>query len=95
MDGMKTQYQPPYTITPVIVNLVARISEAVGRLTAFTETAKTLRLRRINRVRTIRGSLAIKGNTLTEEQITAILGRQTGYRPASGNPGSAQCHCRL
>jgi Fic family protein len=66
-------YQPPYTITPAIVNLVARISEAVGRLTAFTETVKTLRLRRINRVRTIRGSLAIEGNTLSEEQITAIL----------------------
>jgi Fic family protein len=66
-------YQPPYTITPAIVNLVARISEAVGRLTAFTETAKTLRFRRTNRVRTIRGSLAIEGNTLTEEQITAIL----------------------
>lgn len=36
-----------------------------------------LRLRRINRIRTIRGSLAIEGNTLTEAQITAILeGRQ-------------------
>ncbi len=69
----RPMYQPPYTITPAIVNLVARISEAVGRLTAFTETAKTLRLRRINRVRTIRGSLAIEGNTLSEEQITAIL----------------------
>jgi Fic family protein len=69
----KTQYQPPSTITPAIVNLVARISEAVGRLTAFTETAKTLLLRRTNRVRTIRGSLAIEGNALSEEQITAIL----------------------
>jgi len=30
-------------------------------------------LRRINRMRTVRGSLAIEGNTLTEEQITIIL----------------------
>ena len=37
------------------------------------DLTKVLRLRRINRVRTIRGSLAIEGNTLTEEQITAIL----------------------
>ena len=36
-------------------------------------SAKALRLRRINRIRTIRGSLAIEGNTLSEAQITAIL----------------------
>ena len=34
---------------------------------------ETLRLRRINRIRTIQGSLAIEGNTLSEAQITAIL----------------------
>jgi Fic family protein len=32
-----------------------------------------LYLRRINRIRTIQGSLAIEGNTLTEMQITAVL----------------------
>lgn len=69
----KAPYQPPYTITPAILNLVAQISEAVGRLTALTDVAKSLRLRRINRIRTIRGSLAIEGNTLSEQQITAIL----------------------
>lgn len=72
MSG-KPDYQPPYTITPAIVNLVAEISEAVGRLTTQTDAAKVLRLRRINRIRTIRGSLAIEGNTLSEAQITAIL----------------------
>lgn len=67
------KYQPPYTITPAIVNLVAQISEAVGRLTILTDAAKALRLRRINRIRTIRGSLAIEGNSLSEAQVTAIL----------------------
>ncbi|TSA06785.1 MAG: Fic family protein, partial [Deltaproteobacteria bacterium] len=66
-------YRPPYTLTPAILNLVAKISETVGRLSALTDAAKALRLRRINRIRTIRGSLAIEGNTLSEEQITAIL----------------------
>ncbi|MDP2808009.1 MAG: Fic family protein [bacterium] len=72
---MNTQasYQPPYTISPAIVNLVAEISETVGRLSVLTDTVKNLRLRRINRIRTIQGSLAIEGNTLSEEQITAIL----------------------
>jgi cell filamentation protein, protein adenylyltransferase len=68
-----SNYHPPYTITPAILNLVAQISEAVGRLTLLTDNAKALRLRRINRIRTIRGSLAIEGNTLSEAQITAIL----------------------
>lgn len=68
-----TPYQPPYTLTPPIIHLVATIGEALGRLSAQTETSKALRLRRINRIRTIRGSLAIEGNTLSEEQITAIL----------------------
>ena len=66
-------YQPPYTISPEILNLVAAISESIGRLTVLTDQARDLRLRRINRVRTIHGSLAIEGNTLSEAQITAIL----------------------
>lgn len=32
-----------------------------------------MQLRRINRIRTVQGSLAIEGNALSEEQITAIL----------------------
>lgn len=39
----------------------------------LTDQARALRLRRINRIRTIHGSLAIEGNTLSEVQITAIL----------------------
>lgn len=68
-----TDYQPPYTITPEILNRVAAISEVIGRLTLLADQAKALRLRRINRIRTIHGSLAIEGNSLSEAQITAIL----------------------
>jgi Fic family protein len=67
------KYQPPYTITPEILNRVAAISEAIGRMTALANQARALRLRRINRVRTIHGSLAIEGNTMSQEQITAIV----------------------
>jgi Fic family protein len=69
----KSKYQPPYTITPPTLRLLAEIGEALGRLSAQAETIKTLRLRRINRIRTVQGSLAIEGNTLSEKQITAIL----------------------
>ncbi len=70
---VKSTDQPPYTITPEILTLVAAISEAVGRLTVLADRAKALRLRRVNRVRTIHGSLAIEGSTLSQGQITAIL----------------------
>ncbi|MDR1242237.1 MAG: Fic family protein [Deltaproteobacteria bacterium] len=69
----KDAYHPPFTITPSILRLVADISEATGRISTRAENALDLRLRRINRIRTIQGSLAIEGNTLSEEQVTAIL----------------------
>jgi len=47
---MDQQYQPPYTFTPAIVNLVAQISEVVGRLAVLTDNAKALRLRRNKRI---------------------------------------------
>ena len=81
------KYQPPYTITPEILNRVAAIGEAIGRLTVLTDQAKALRLRRINRIRTIHGSLAIEGNTLSEAQITAILeGKRVIAPPADRVP---------
>jgi Fic family protein len=66
-------YQPPYTITATILKQVAEISETVGHLSARLEIDNTLLLRRANRIRTVQGSLAIEGNTLSESQITAIL----------------------
>ncbi|MFM2007068.1 MAG: hypothetical protein RLZZ09_2723 [Pseudomonadota bacterium] len=65
--------RPPYTLTPGIVRQVAAIGEALGRLSAQSEQGGDLRLRRANRIRTVQGSLAIEGNTLSEAQITAIL----------------------
>lgn len=66
-------YQPPFTLNGSILSLVTEIAQSVGRLSAKPEHANGLRLSRINRIRTVQGSLAIEGNTLSEEQITAIL----------------------
>ena len=71
IEGMNTT-SPPYTITPAILDLSIRIGESVGRAEAGA-VGENLRLRRINRIRTIRGSLAIEGNKLTEDEITTIL----------------------
>ena len=65
-------YQPPFTITSEILNLVADISQQVGRLDASLLNASP-QLRKQNRIKTLAGTLAIEGNTLTEEQITAVI----------------------
>ncbi len=67
-----TKYKPPYTVSSKIVSLVAEICEVLGRMSAL-ESPQELRLRRINRIKTVHGSLAIEGNTLTEDQISAII----------------------
>ena len=68
----RTGTTPPYKITSAILDLVERIGEAIGRVEEVFGR-QDLRLRRANRIRSIRGSLAIEGNTLTEEQISTIF----------------------
>lgn len=69
----KSGYQPPYTITPAMMRLVAEIGEVIGRYTVMAEYHMTPGLRRENRIRTIQASLAIENNTLSLEQMTALI----------------------
>jgi Fic family protein len=68
-----TTYSPPYHIAPPILSLVAEIGEMIGRYTALSEQSTTPHLRRKNRIRTIQASLAIENNTLTLDQVSAII----------------------
>ena len=65
--------KPPYRITSVIVHKVASISEKIGALNTVSMIAASTQLRKENRIKTIQASLEIEGNTLTVEQITALL----------------------
>ena len=64
---------PPFEITNTVVTLVADIGELTGRFTANHSLSMSPTLRRSNRIRTIHASLAIEQNSLSIEQITAIL----------------------
>lgn len=68
-----SRYQPPYSITPAILNRVADISELLGRWSATSKNTLSPQLRRDNRIKTIQASLAIENNTLSLEQVTAVL----------------------
>lgn len=66
-------YQPPFSITPAILQSVADICQLLGRWSVTGETALSPHLRRNNRIRTIQASLAIENNTLSLEQVTAVI----------------------
>lgn len=65
--------KPPYRITPRILQLVASISEKLGEVKSAYLHHSPTQLRRRNRIRTIQSSLEIEGNTLTIDQVTAVL----------------------
>jgi Fic family protein len=64
---------PPYQITPEILKLIASISEKIGQIKAKFLDKPSPKLRKENRIKTIHSSLSIEGNTLTEEQMTALI----------------------
>ena len=64
---------PPFELTGQIVSLVAEIAELVGRVSSTDRLSVNPALRRSNRIKTVYGSLAIEQNTLTLDQVTAVL----------------------
>ena len=77
--------KPPFEITNEIIDRVAEIAELVGRLNVNSHLTANPTLRRSNRIRTIHGSLAIEQNTLSLEQVTAVL---NGFSSPKGHCGS-------
>lgn len=73
--------KPPYQITSKILKLLTSISEKVGEINANHLNRPTPQLRKQNRIKTIHASLKIEGNTLSEEQITALLESKTVIGP--------------
>ena len=65
--------KPPFEITTAILDEVAEIAELVGYVNASLGLSTNPTLRRTNRIRTIYSSLAIEQNTLSLEQVTAVL----------------------
>ena len=70
---MIVSMKPPYEITTKLLQLVTQISEKIGEINASLLDKPSPKLRKQNRIKTIHNSLKIEGNTLTEEQVTAII----------------------
>lgn len=65
--------KPPYDITTKILKLITSISEKIGEISANLSDRPSPQLRKQNKIKTIHSSLSIEGNTLTQEQVTAII----------------------
>ncbi len=65
--------KPPYEITTNILRLISSISQKLGEISAKYVSRPSPQLRKQNKIKTIHSSLKIEGNSLSEEQITAIV----------------------
>ncbi len=64
---------PPFIITPGILGQVAESCERVGEWRGGGDLSLSPQLRRENRIHSIQASLAIENNSLSVDQVTAIL----------------------
>ena len=78
---MNTSYTPPFTVSANAINLLTRITALTERLTARLGQADKLTLRKVNRVKTIHSSLAIEGNTLSENEVRDMINGKTIVAP--------------
>jgi len=65
--------KPPYQVTTKIIELIASISEKIGEVNSANLFKPPTELRRKNRIKTIQSSLEIEGNSLSLDQVTAII----------------------
>ena len=66
-------YQPPFTLNNQMLDYVADIAQKVGQVDAYGQLSRSPQLRKENRIQTIHSSLAIENNTLSLEQVTAVI----------------------
>lgn len=70
---MIASMKPPYEITQTILKRITSISEKIGEVNANYLNKQSPALRKQNKIKTIHSSLQIEGNTLSQEQITALI----------------------
>jgi len=66
-------YKPPFELNSKIFQLSQDVSKEIGMLAGAKLDIPSVKLRRMNNIRTIQASLAIEGNTLSLDQVTHIF----------------------
>jgi len=73
--------KPPYQVTSKILEQIASIAEKIGEINAAYLYKPPTELRKKNRIKTIQSSLEIEGNSLSLDQVTAILDNKKVIAP--------------
>lgn len=68
-----SKYEPPYTITNRMLELVSDISEKIGKISSHKELESKPHLRRNNRIRSIHSSLRIEANSLSLSEVRDVI----------------------
>lgn len=66
-------YKPPYSLSTEIIERSEDIVRLIGQIEGYQSFKTNFRLRRQNKIKSLHSSLAIEGNSLTIEQVTALL----------------------
>ncbi|MBP5395194.1 MAG: Fic family protein [Candidatus Methanomethylophilaceae archaeon] len=74
-------YEPRLTITPKILDNMVGITEKLTMANLNRKGSKLPQLRRANRLRSLHSSLAIEGNTLSIDEVSAIIDGKTVIGP--------------
>ncbi|MDP8230849.1 MAG: Fic family protein [Candidatus Gorgyraea atricola] len=74
--------RPVFEVTLKILNLCTRITRLLGQYEGLKQPRPQPILRRHSRIKSIQSSLAIEGNSLTEDQITDLLNNKRVIGPA-------------
>ena len=82
-------YAPPFKLTNTMLDLVASISEKVGRITTGKNLESKPHLRKNNRVKSIYSSLKIEANSLTIGQVRCHRWKACAWR-TKGNTRSKE-----
>lgn len=73
--------RPPYQVTNRILQLVASVSQKIGEVNSAYLYKPPTELRKKNRIKTIQSSLAIEGNSLSIDQIAAMMENERVIAP--------------
>lgn len=66
-------YEPPYKLNSEILKNATEISSLIERFVIRLEQADSLKLRKANKIKSIHSSLAIEGNSLSEDVVSDII----------------------
>lgn len=67
------KYTPPFTITNQMLNLIASVSEKIGKISVTSNLETKPHLRKNNRIRSIHSSLKIEANSLSIGQVRDVI----------------------